>query len=308
MDHPLLNLHEIPTAQNMVMIAGWRQWADAGAISSELPAYLIKKTGARKIGEIRPDGLYLFQIPGTHHLLRPVIQIEDGRVANLEQRRNELYYTGSDEQGLIIFLGDEPHMNMEQYSAAFFAAAQALGVRSIATVAGVFGPTPYDKDRQISCLYSLPHMRAFLEEYALNFSNYEGGSSIDSFLAEMAARQEMEFFTFYAFVPAYDFSQSVIEPRGIQIERDYLAWFNVMQRLNHIFSLGLDLKELEQESQQMIEAVDAKIEELIEELPQLNIRDYLDKLEEQFTELSFVPLDDVWERELRDIFGNLDES
>lgn len=307
MDHHLLDLQETPAAEKVVMIAGWRQWADAGSTSSELPAYLIKKTGARKIGEIRPDGLYLFQIPGTHHLLRPVIQIEDGRVASLEQRRNEFYYTGDESQGLVIFLGDEPHLNMEQYGEAFFAAAKALGVGRIASVAGVFGPTPYDKDRQISCLYSLPQMRAWLEEYALNFSNYEGGSSIDSFLAEMAGRLEREFFTFYAFVPAYDFSQSAIQPRGIQIERDYLAWFNLMQRLNHIFSLGLDLKELEQNSQEMVEAIDAKIEELIEEMPQLNIRDYLDQLEEQFTELSFVPLDDVWERELRDIFGDREE-
>lgn len=307
MDHPLLNLQEIPTAEKIVMIAGWRQWADAGSISSELPAHLIKKTGARKIGEIRPDGLYLFQIPGTHHLLRPVVQIEDGQVTHLEQRQNEFYYTGDELQGLVIFLGDEPHLNAEQYGAAFFAAAKALGVERIASVAGVFGPTPYDKDRQISCLYSLPQMRGWLEEYALNFSNYEGGSSIDSLLAEMAARLQVEFFTFYAFVPAYDFSQSALQPRGIQIERDYLAWFNVMQRLNHIFSLGLDLKELEQNSQEMIEAVDAKIEELIEEMPQLNIREYLDKLEEQFTELSFVPLDDVWERELRDLFGDREE-
>ena len=307
MDHPLLNLQEIPTAEKTVMIAGWRQWADAGSISSELPAYLIQKTGARKIGEIRPDGLYLFQIPGTHHLLRPVVQIEDGQVTNLEQRQNEFYYTGDESQGLVIFLGDEPHLNMEHYGNAFFAAAKALGVERIVSVAGVFGPTPYDKDRQISCLYSLPQMRGWLEEYALNFSNYEGGSSIDSYLAEMAGRLQVELFTFYAFVPAYDFSQSALQPRGIQIERDYLAWFNVMQRLNHIFSLGLDLKELEQNSQEMIEAVDAKIEELIEEMPQLNIREYLDKLEEQFTELSFVPLDDVWERELRDLFGDREE-
>jgi hypothetical protein len=80
-----------------------------------------------------------------------------------------------------------------------------------------------------------------------------------------------------------------------------------MQRLNHILTLGMDLKELENHSTEMVAAIDAKIEELIEELPQLNIREYLDKLNADFDELTFVPLDDVWEQELRDIFKDMDE-
>ncbi len=307
MDDNLLVFQEIPVAQKVVMIVGWRQWADAGSVSSELPAYLIGKTNARKIGEIKPESFYLFQIPGTHHLLRPVVQIEDGVVRAVEQKRNEFYYSGTDELGLVIFLGDEPHMNVERYGEALFNAAAALGVSQIAGVAGVFGPTPYDKDRQISCIYSLSTLRQQLEEYALNFSNYEGGSSIDSFIVEMAGRQGVECFAFYAFVPAYDFSQLAMQPRGIQVERDYMAWYNVMQRLNHMLGLGLDLKELQEKSQEMVAAIDAKIEELIEELPELNIREYLDKLDAEFTELSFVPLDDMWERELRDIFRDMEE-
>jgi len=307
MDDQLLDFQETPTSANMVMITGWRQWADAGTISSELPAYLIKKTGARKIGELRSEGFYLFQMPGTHHLLRPVVEIEDGVVKDLEQKRNEFYYSGDEEQGLVIFLGDEPHLNVERYGEALFNAVAALGVKQMAGVAGVFGPTPYDKDRQVSCIYSLPEMRQFLEEYAVSFSNYEGGSSIDSYLVAMAGRKSIAYRTFYAFVPAYDFSQSAMQPRGIQIERDYRAWFNVMQRLNHILTLGMDLKELENHSTEMVAAIDAKIEELIEELPQPNIREYLDKLNADFDELTFVPLDDVWEQELRDIFKDMDE-
>ncbi|MCA9872946.1 MAG: PAC2 family protein [Anaerolineales bacterium] len=307
MDDQLLDFQEIPTSANMVMLTGWRQWADAGTISSELPAYLIKKTGARKIGELKPEGFYLFQMPGTHHLLRPVVQIEDGQVLDLEQKRNEFYFSGDEQQGMIIFLGDEPHLNVERYGEALFNAVKALGVKQMAGLAGVFGPTPYDKDRQVSCIYSLPEMRQGLEEYAVTFSNYEGGSSIDSYLVEMARRKNIPYFAFYAFVPAYDFSQSAIQPRGIQIERDYMAWLNVMQRLNHMLDLNIDLRELEKNSAEMVETIDAKIEELIEELPEFNIREYLDKLSADFDELSFVPLDDVWEQGLRDLFNDMDE-
>ena len=48
----LIKLREKPEAKTKYMIAGWRQWADAGETSSGLPQYLIGQTKARKIGEI----------------------------------------------------------------------------------------------------------------------------------------------------------------------------------------------------------------------------------------------------------------
>ena len=111
----LVELREKPVAEEIFMIAGWHQWADAGAISSGLPQYLIDHTGARKIGDIKPDGFYLFQVPGTHHLLRPEIKLDEGYRQELASRTNEFFYTGNDRRGLLIFLGEEPHLNAEQY-------------------------------------------------------------------------------------------------------------------------------------------------------------------------------------------------
>ena len=59
----LIDFWEKPTAKEIYMIAGWRQWADAGAISSGLPPYMIEKTGARKIGEMK--GCWLLLIPDS---------------------------------------------------------------------------------------------------------------------------------------------------------------------------------------------------------------------------------------------------
>ena len=103
----LVELWEKP-ATGKYMIAGWHQWADAGSVSSGLPQYLIEHTHARRIGEIKPDDFYLFQIPGTHHLFRPVIKLEEGYREELEQRRNELFCSGDESTGFLIFLGEEP--------------------------------------------------------------------------------------------------------------------------------------------------------------------------------------------------------
>ena len=155
----LVELWEKPVAEEKYMIAGWRQWADAGDVSSGLPQYLIEQTGARKIGEIKHDGFYLFQVPGTHHFMRPEIKLSEGYRQELRSQQNEFFYADFDRKGLLIFLGDEPHLNVERYAEAFFDVVKELGVRRVVAVGGVYGAMPYDKDREVSCVYSLRYNR-----------------------------------------------------------------------------------------------------------------------------------------------------
>jgi proteasome assembly chaperone (PAC2) family protein len=298
----LIELYERPQAQEIFMIAGWRQWADAGSVSSELPTYLVEHTHAVKIGGIRPDGFYLFQIPGTHDLLRPQIKLSDGHPEWIEARRNEFFYTGDARTGLAIFSGDEPHRDVERYTDAFFDVVEALGVRKVAVVAGVYAATPYDRDRHISCVYSLPAMKAHLFRYAVQFSNYEGGASIGTCLAHRAEQRGIEFLALYALVPFYDFGRLAAQFTGIQIERDLKAWYDLMLRLNHMFGLGLDLSDLHEQAESLVTWVDDQIDELDKKAPYLQVREYLDNLARDFEETPFAPLSDLWERELRDLF------
>jgi proteasome assembly chaperone (PAC2) family protein len=295
-------LDETPTAQEKFMIAGWRQWADAGSISSGLPQHLIDQTDARKIGELKPGGFYVFQIPGTHDLLRPKVKLQDGYRRHLATKRNEFFYTGDEEKGLVIFLGEEPHLNVERYVDAFLDAVVELGVKRVATLGGVHAPVPYDKDRQVSCVYSLPGLRAELAKYAVRFSNYEGGSSIGTYLIHRAEQRGIELLAFYVLVPFYDFMQLSARFAGIQLEEDFKAWYDLLQRFNHLFGLNLDLSNLEGKSKQLGAIIDAQINELDEKMPELGVREQIAELTAEFEELSFVPLSDVWERELKDLF------
>jgi len=119
-------LTERPTANEIYMLIGWRQWADGGSVSSGLPRYLIEHTNARKIGSISPDGFYLFQIPGTHDLVRPVIKFRDGYPEYLESEQNEFFFSGDENKGIVYFLGDEPQLDAERYSNAILHAAKEL--------------------------------------------------------------------------------------------------------------------------------------------------------------------------------------
>lgn len=289
------------------MIAGWRQWADAGSISSALPQYLVRITDARHIGSIKPENYYLFQIPGTHHFLRPIIKLNDGFRKDLEVKRNDIYFANIGEKGLVIFLGDEPHLNVEAYTSAFFDVVQALNVKRVAIVGGVYGSMPYDKEREVGCIYSQPYMRAELDGYALRFSNYEGGSTIGSYIVARAQEQTAEYLAMYAFVPAYEFSESDDMPQGIRIENDFKAWHELMRRINHMFQVDINLKELAEQSEELVATLDEKVEELERELPQFGIRDYFAELDAAFVERPFLPLGDVWEQELRHLFDDSEE-
>ncbi len=301
-----VHLWEIPTASEMVMIAGWHQWADAGSISSGLPAYLIEKLDTRKIGEISRDRFFMFQMPGAHHLLRPEVHTKEGVVQEMRVIKTELYFTELGDKGLFIFLGEEPHVNEEEYADAFFDIVEKLGVRRVVAVGGVYGAMPFNKDRDISCVFSLEGMRKEMEEYAVRFSNYEGGTTIGSYLAYHAGQRNKEYICFHGFVPAYDFGQVMLPAQSVRIEDDVKAWYDIMRRADFMFHLGMDLSELRIQSDELISSMEEQMEELSRQAPQLDVNAYLQKLEEEFTENPFMPLDDVWERELGDLLDDLE--
>lgn len=301
----LADVWERPQAAKY-MIAGWHQWADAGAVSSGLPIHLIEQTQATKIADIRSDGFYLFQIPGTHHLLRPVVKLDDGHRERMEERFNEFFYAGDDDRGFVIFIGEEPHLSEELYAEAFLDVAEELGIERIAAVAGVYGAMPYDKDREISCVYSHPYMKDELARYAVRFSNYEGGATISMYLADQAEQRGIEFFRFCSFVPSYDFSQESISVQAIAIGEDYKAWYDLMARLDHMFHLGYDLTGLRKKSEELLAEWDGKIEQVAESMPQLQVREYMEKLTQKFHEMPFAPLSDVWEDELRGLLKDFE--
>jgi proteasome assembly chaperone (PAC2) family protein len=286
------------------LIAGWYQWADAGEVSSGLPQYLIDRTEARQVGEIDPDGYYLFQFPGTHDLLRPMVTLDEGYRVALEERTNALYVSDGGTTPFYVFIGDEPHLNVERYSDAFLDVAEALEVERIAVVAGVNGPMPYDKDREISCVYSLPEMREEMEGYAVRLSNYEGGATIGVYLADRAEERGIELVAFYAMVPAYDFSQESTTVQRVSAEEDYKAWYDLMRRLDYMFGLDLDLTDLEGRSEELVAAWDSRIAQLRRKMPDV-VGPYLERVNDEFSEDPFDPLGRAWEDALGDIFDDV---
>ena len=298
----LVHIWQQPAA-GRYLIAGWHQWADAGDVSSGLPAYLIRHTRAARIGRIESSGFYLFQVPGTHHLLRPVVKLAEGHRTRMERNSNEFFLASAGGSEFLVFLGEEPHRDEERYADAFLDAVQELGVEAVAVVAGVHGPVPHGRDRSVSCVYSLPRMKERLSRLAVRFSNYEGGATIGMYLASRAEQRGVELFRLCAYVPTYEFSSGPLVVQRLAMDEDYRAWWNLMTRLDRLFGLHLDLSDLQSRSEGLTAAWDEQIKQLATKMPHLRVRDYLRKVEEDFAEETSDVADDVWEDALRDILG-----
>jgi proteasome assembly chaperone (PAC2) family protein len=304
----IIELWEQPKAEKIVMIAGWRQWADGGAVSSGLPEYLIERLNAREIGRFHSDEFYLFQFPGTHDLVRPVIRFNEGYPEALDVPENRIYYAENNQRGIVIFIGDEPQLNVERYAQAILQVAKQLRVKRIVGLGGVYGEFPYDKERSISGSYSLRAMREEMDGLTLQLTNYQGGTSIGSYICRRAGEQSLEYVGLYAYVPMFDFSNMTQVSHRLQIENDYMAWLAILRRLNYMLKLGIDLSDLVQKSQQEIEELNVKIEELGKLAPQLELNEYFQRIADEFTEMPFIPLDDVWEENLRRIMDKFEDD
>lgn len=297
-----------PEADEMYMLVGFRQWADGGSVSSGLPEYLVHQARAKPIGRIRPEGFYLFQVPGTHDLMRPVVRFDEGYPAALDTQQNVFYFYKDGPRGVVIFLGDEPHMDVERYVESLLQAARIFNVRRIVGFGGVYGEFPYDRERTISCNYSLTTMKDELSHLGVTFSDYHGGASIGAVICKRAGDAGMEYTGLYGLVPAYDFAIALQPGNTIRIENDYRAWLGVMRRVNYMLKLAFDLRDLEAKSQHLTELVKSKLDEMEQAAPQLGISEYMNRLAEEYQEPQFDPLEDVWEDELKRLLGKFPDD
>jgi len=175
-------------------------------------------------------------------------------------------------------------------------------VKRIIGLGGVYGEVPYNKERSIISTYSLPGLKEQIKSLAVNLSDYQGGASIGSFICRRAADRGIEYVSFYALAPLYDFSNLAQVTHAIRIEKDYLAWYGIMQRISFMLKLNLDLSELEELSQQQVQNLDKEVDELENSAPQLGVREYFQRLANEFTENPFIPPDDFWDEKLSGLF------
>ena len=264
------------------MIAGFNQWANAGNVSSGIPEYLIEKLHARRVGHIRKDDFYIFQLPGSHFMFRPPVKYVEGYEEDYQEEPiNDFYYAEISEKGLVIFIGTEPNQHEDVYVNTLLDGAKELGVKRIIVPEGVGGEVPFDKERLVSCTYSLKQMQEELKNYAVTFSNYDRNATIGMVINHYSKERGIESVRMSARTPSYQLS--------LTISSDKRAMYDILRRIRYMFGINLDLSDLEKESKQQISDFENALKRLCMDNPELEpqITTYMEQIGEGFEELRF---------------------
>jgi len=280
------------------MIAGFNQWANAGNVSNGIPEYLIEKLNARRVGHIRKGDFYIFQLPGNHFMFRPPVKYVEGYEEDYQEETiNNFHYTEIDGKGLIIFIGTEPNQHEDVYVNTLLDGAKELGVKRIIVPAGVGGEVPFDKERRISCTYSLKQMQEELKNYALTFSNYHRNATIGMVINHYSKERGIESVRMSAQTPSYQIP--------LTSSSDKRAMYDILRRIRYMFGINLDLSDLEKESKQQVSDFENALKELYISNPEVEsqITTYMEQIEEGFVELRFkepIKIPDVFLKEFND--------
>jgi predicted ATP-grasp superfamily ATP-dependent carboligase len=264
------------------MIAGFHQWANAGNVSSGIPEYLIGKLNARKVGHIRKGDSYIFQLPGSHYIFRHPVKYVDGYEEGYEEEPiNDFHYAEIGNKGLVIFIGTEPNQHEDVYVNTLLDGAKELGVKRIIVPAGVGGEVPFDKERLVSCTYSLKQLKEELSDYALAFSNYNRNATIGMIINHYSKERGIESVRMSARTPSYQIP--------LDIPTDKRAMYDILRRVRYMFGINLDLSDLEKEIKQQLSDYENALKKLYMDNPELEpqVTIYMEQIEEGFKGLSF---------------------
>jgi predicted ATP-grasp superfamily ATP-dependent carboligase len=264
------------------MIAGFYQWANAGNVSSGIPEYLIEKLQAKKIGHIHKGDFYIFQLPISHYLFRPSVKYVEGHEEDYQEEPiNDFYYAEIDGKVLIIFIGTEPNQREDVYVNTLIDGAIQLGVKRIVIPAGVGGEIPFDKERLVSCTYSLKQMQEELKDYTVTFSNYDRNATIGMVINHHCKERSIESVRMSARTPSYELQ--------LTLPSDKRAIYDILRRIRYMFGVNLDLSDLERESKQQNSDFQNALKRFCIDNPELEpqITKYMEQVEKEFKELRF---------------------
>ena len=181
------------------MIIGLEGWGNAGEVSTMSISYLIEKLKAEKIGEIKPEGFYNYQIN------RPFVSVERGLIKIYQKSRNIIYKWESEDSNRVILLlkGVEPHLNWSKYADEILKASKKFGVNCIYTLGGYLTDSFYGREPIISGSTNNPERIEDLKRCRVELTSYRGPTSVYSEILWKSKRRGIDTVSLWAATPIY---------------------------------------------------------------------------------------------------------
>jgi proteasome assembly chaperone (PAC2) family protein len=259
-----LALTKRPSLRAPYLIAGFGGWPNGGNVSTDAVYFLQSTLKAEQIGEITSDDLYIYSSPTLAS--RPITVIREGVLESLRFPSNSLFACqrlGADHD-LLFLQGIEPDLNWQQFADAIVECLQTFKAQRLYTIGGYLDYAPHTRLPRLSAVVTHDILKDELASYDVDLTDYEGPTSIQSYLLASCRAQGIEGISLWGGAPSYVQGSY---PRLTQ---------SMLQCLSQLWHLPLDLEEIEEQAIEL----EATLHEQIDTNPEL--ADYIRRLEQAY--------------------------
>jgi len=259
-----LVLTKRPSLRAPYLIAGFGGWPNGGNVSTDTVYFLQSTLKAEQIGEITSDDLYIYSSPTLAS--RPITVISEGVLESLRFPSNTLfaYQCLGAEHDLLLLQGIEPDLHWQQFADAIVECLQTFKAQRLYTIGGYLDYAPHTRLPRLSAVVTHEALKDELEAYDVDLTDYEGPTSIQSYLLAACRAQGIEGISLWGGAPSY-------------VQGSYPRLTQAMlQFLSQLWHLPLNLEEIEEQAIEL----EATLHEQIDTNPEL--ADYIRRLEQVY--------------------------
>jgi proteasome assembly chaperone (PAC2) family protein len=225
-----VNYLEEPELRRPVLILAFAGWNDASEVATTSVRFLVTRWEAKKFAEIDPEEFYNFA------RVRPHVKIEEDFRRAITWPENTFYYHVDPmlDRDFVLLVGIEPNLKWRTFCDEILDVAQKAGVTSMLSLGGLIADVPHTRPARLTAFSSDPDLTSRFPELALRRSRYEGPTGIVGVLSDVFTKAGIPVGSIWGNVPHY-----------ISASPNPKVAHSLLSRLNTIYSLGLELSELE---------------------------------------------------------------
>lgn len=186
---------DLPVGE-IVMLAAFEGWNDAGAAATQAIAYLAEVWDAEQVDELDPEEYHDFQVN------RPVVGLEPDGTREITWPTTSVSIATAPSTGrsVVLVQGIEPSMRWRRYCTELLDIAASLRVRWVVTVGALLADVPHTRPIPVTASSDDVDIAHRL---GLERSGYEGPTGIVGVLQHEAAARDLSSLSLWAAVPHY---------------------------------------------------------------------------------------------------------
>jgi proteasome assembly chaperone (PAC2) family protein len=198
----LILRHE-PPLQAPSLVIGFAGWPNAAGLSVEVVSQLQSLLDTDAIGTLEAPECYVITNPSLAH--RPITTIRGGLIEELRLPTTDVHaLPGAETQPeLLLIRGLEPDLHWQEYVEALWSLINRFGVRRVYTIGSYYDQIPHTRPPHVTAVVSDLRLKAALRSQHVDFTGYEGPTSIQTFLLYTCQQRQIEGVSLWGGVPPY---------------------------------------------------------------------------------------------------------